>query len=130
MAKYPFQDPGLALEERVKDLLARLSLEEKVSQMAHESKAIPRLEIPAYNWWNEGLHGVGRAGVATVFPQAIGLAATFDPDLVHRIAVATSDEARAIAASTRGSHSGVRMSIFSATRAGAGVRKPTGRTPA
>ena len=95
MLQYPFQDPGLALEERVQDLIARLSLEEKVSQMAHESKAIPRLEIPAYNWWNEGLHGVGRAGVATVFPQAIGLAATFDPDLVHRIAGATSDEARA-----------------------------------
>jgi len=75
--------------------VARLSLEEKVSQMAHESKAIVRLGIPAYNWWNEGLHGVGRAGVATVFPQAIGLAATFDPDLVHRIADATSDEARA-----------------------------------
>ena len=95
MPQYPFQDPGLALEERVQDLVARLSLEEKVSQMAHESKAIPRLEIPAYNWWNEGLHGVGRAGVATVFPQAIGLAATFDPELVHRIAEATSDEARA-----------------------------------
>jgi len=95
MPQYPFQDPGLALEERVQDLVARLSLEEKVSQMAHESKAIPRLEIPAYNWWNEGLHGVGRAGVATVFPQAIGLAAAFDPDLVHRVAGATSDEARA-----------------------------------
>jgi len=95
MPQYPFQDPGLALEDRVQDLMARLSLEEKVSQMAHESKAIPRLEIPAYNWWNEGLHGVGRSGVATVFPQAIGLAATFDPDLVHRIAGATSDEARA-----------------------------------
>ena len=95
MPQYPFQDPRLALEERVKDLVARLSLEEKVSQMAHESKPIPRLDVPAYNWWNEGLHGVGRAGVATVFPQAIGLAATFDPDLVGRIAEATSDEARA-----------------------------------
>ncbi len=95
MPQYPFQDPRLAREERVQDLLARLSLEEKVSQMAHESRAIPRLEIPSYNWWNEGLHGVGRAGVATVFPQAIGLASTFDPDLVHRIARATSDEARA-----------------------------------
>jgi beta-glucosidase len=95
MPQYPFQDPGLALEERVQDLLSRLSLEEKISQMAHESRAIPRLEIPAYNWWNEGLHGVGRAGVATVFPQAIGLACTFDPDLVRRIASATSDEARA-----------------------------------
>ncbi|MGD0724044.1 MAG: glycoside hydrolase family 3 C-terminal domain-containing protein [Spirochaetia bacterium] len=95
MPQYPFQDPRLAWEGRVQDLLARLSLEEKVSQMAHESRAIPRLEIPSYNWWNEGLHGVGRAGVATVFPQAIGLASTFDPDLVHRIARATSDEARA-----------------------------------
>lgn len=95
MATFPFQDPDLALEERVQDLLARLSLEERVSQMAYDSKAIPRLDIPAYNWWNEGLHGVGRAGVATVFPQAIGLASTFDADLIHRIALATSDEARA-----------------------------------
>jgi beta-glucosidase len=95
MANLPFQDSKLPLEERVQDLLRRLSLEEKVSQMAYNSKAIPRLEIPEYNWWNEALHGVGRAGIATVFPQAIGLGATFDPDMVHRVATAAADEARA-----------------------------------
>ena len=95
MAKAPYLDPDLPIESRVRDLMGRMTLEEKVSQMVYESKAIPRLEIPEYNWWNEGLHGVGRAGVATVFPQAIGLAATFDVGLVGRVAVAISDEARA-----------------------------------
>jgi len=90
-----YLDPDVPLEDRVRDLLGRMTLEEKVSQMIYESKAIPRLQIPEYNWWNEGLHGVGRAGIATVFPQAIGLAAAFDPDLVGRIATAVSDEARA-----------------------------------
>ncbi|HUI72482.1 MAG TPA: glycoside hydrolase family 3 C-terminal domain-containing protein [Spirochaetia bacterium] len=95
MAKTPYLDPDLTLEERVHDLLGRMTLEEKVSQMVYESKAIPRLGIPEYNWWNEGLHGVGRAGIATVFPQAIGLAASFDTSLLERIATAVSDEARA-----------------------------------
>jgi beta-glucosidase len=72
-----------------------MSLEEKVSQMVSDAPAVERLGIPAYNWWNECLHGVGRAGVATVFPQAIGVAATWNPDLVHEIATAISDEARA-----------------------------------
>ena len=63
---------------RAEDLVSRMTLEEKVSQMVHEAPAIPRLGVPGYNWWNECLHGVGRAGVATVFPQAIGLAATLD----------------------------------------------------
>ncbi|NLF15092.1 MAG: hypothetical protein GX597_25150, partial [Anaerolineaceae bacterium] len=72
-----------------------MTLEEKISQMGFDAPAIERLGIPAYNWWNECLHGVGRAGVATVFPQAIGLAATWNPDLLHRVATATSDEARA-----------------------------------
>ncbi|MBM3472667.1 MAG: glycoside hydrolase family 3 protein [Armatimonadetes bacterium] len=72
-----------------------MTLEEKVGQMVHEAEAVERLGIPAYNWWNECLHGVGRAGIATVFPQAIGLAATWNPDLLHRVAVAISDEARA-----------------------------------
>jgi beta-glucosidase len=83
------------LQQRVTDLVSRMTLEEKVSQMVYDAPAIERLGIPAYNWWNECLHGVGRAGVATVFPQAIGLAATWNPDLLHQIAVATSDEARA-----------------------------------
>jgi beta-glucosidase len=85
----------LTLQQRVADLVSRMTLEEKVSQMVYDAPAIERLGIPQYNWWNECLHGVGRAGVATVFPQAIGLAATWNPDLVHQIAVATSDEARA-----------------------------------
>jgi beta-glucosidase len=91
----PWQDSSFAFGERVRDLLGRMTLKEKISQMMHESPAVPRLGIPSYNWWNECLHGVGRAGKATVFPQAIGLAASFDPDLVLRIASAISDEARA-----------------------------------
>ena len=95
MARTPYLDPDLPVEQRVQDLVGRMTLEEKVSQMVYESRAIPRLGIPEYNWWNEGLHGVGRAGIATVFPQAIGLAAAFDLSLLGRIAVAVSDEARA-----------------------------------
>jgi beta-glucosidase len=72
-----------------------MTLEEKVSQMLYNSPAIERLGVPEYNWWNECLHGVGRAGRATVFPQAIGMAATFDEDLILRISTAISDEARA-----------------------------------
>ncbi|HSU38476.1 MAG TPA: hypothetical protein VLJ38_02880, partial [Polyangiaceae bacterium] len=72
---FPFQDPELPVEERVRDLVSRLSLEEKAGQMLHQAPAVPRLGLPAYNWWNEGLHGVARAGIATVFPQAIALAA-------------------------------------------------------
>jgi beta-glucosidase len=85
----------LTLQERVTDLVSRMTLEEKISQMVFDAPAIERLGIPQYNWWNESLHGVGRAGVATVFPQSIGLAATWNPDLVHQIATAISDEARA-----------------------------------
>jgi beta-glucosidase len=91
----PYQDPSLPLEQRVNDLVSRMSLEEKVSQMQDVAAAIPRLGVPAYNWWNEGLHGVARAGNATVFPQAIGLAATWDTDLIHRVADVISTEARA-----------------------------------
>jgi beta-glucosidase len=95
MTDFPFQDPLLPVQDRVRDLLGRLTLPEKVSQMVYDSPAIERLGIPEYNWWNEALHGVGRAGIATVFPQAIGLASTFDPELVKKVASATADEARA-----------------------------------
>jgi len=93
--KYPFQDSDIPLEERIDDLLSRLTLEEKASLMLYSNPAINRLGIPEYNWWNESLHGVGRAGKATVFPQAIGLAASFDKDLLFQVATVISDEARA-----------------------------------
>src|SRR5262249_59899780 len=92
---FPFQAPDRPLDERVRDLLSRLTLPEKLTQMLHEAPAIPRLGIPAYNWWNECLHGVARAGVATVFPQAIGLAATWNAPLLERIAGVIADEGRA-----------------------------------
>jgi beta-glucosidase len=90
-----YKDPTRPIEERVDDLISRMTLEEKISQMVNDAPAIERLGVPEYNWWNECLHGVGRAGIATVFPQAIGLAATWDTDLIYRIATAISDEARA-----------------------------------
>ena len=93
--KYPFQDPKLDVESRAKDLLKRLSLEEKVAQMQDVAPAIDRLEIAEYNWWNESLHGVARAGAATSYPQAIGMAATWNPDLIFKVADAISSEARA-----------------------------------
>jgi beta-glucosidase len=90
-----YLDPDRPLEVRVRDLIGRMTLEEKVSQLQYTSAEIPRLGIPAYNWWNEALHGVARAGRATVFPQAIGLAATWDTALLHQVASVISDEARA-----------------------------------
>lgn len=90
-----YKDESLSFEERARDLVSRMTLDEKVSQMVHASAAIPRLGIPAYNWWNEALHGVARAGVATMFPQAIGMAATFDDELMYRIADVISTEGRA-----------------------------------
>ncbi len=90
-----YKDPSLSVEQRVDDLVGRMTLEEKISQMLNAAPAIERLDIPEYDWWNECLHGVARAGIATVFPQAIGLASTWNTDLVSRVAVAISDEARA-----------------------------------
>lgn len=84
-----------SVERRAADLVSRMTLEEKVSQMMDRAPAIPRLEIPEYNWWNEALHGVARSGLATSFPQAIGLAATWDDSLIFRMATVISDEARA-----------------------------------
>jgi beta-glucosidase len=94
-ATYPFQDPSLPVAQRVADLVGRLTPEEKVSQMPLTAAAIPRLGIPEYTWWNEGLHGIARSGYATVFPQAIGLAATWDTPLLHSVGDTISTEARA-----------------------------------
>jgi beta-glucosidase len=91
----PFRNPDLPIAKRVDDLVSRMTLEEKVSQMVHTAAAIPRLGIPEYNWWSEGLHGAAREGYATVFPQAIGLAASFDPDLLHKEADVIGTEFRA-----------------------------------
>lgn len=93
--QFPYQDPNLTPEQRASDLLGRLTLEEKAALMQNTSPAIPRLGIKAYDWWNEALHGVGRAGIATVFPQTIGMAASFDDNLVYKVFTAVSDEARA-----------------------------------
>jgi beta-glucosidase len=90
-----YLDETLSFEERAKDLVSRMTLEEKTSQMVYNAPAIPRLGIPSYNWWNEALHGVARAGTATMFPQAIAMAATFDAELVHDAADIISTEARA-----------------------------------
>src|SRR6266498_1781108 len=90
-----YKDPSLPIEKRVDDLVSRMTLEEKVSQMMNGARAIERLDIPEYEWWNEALHGVARAGYATVFPQAIGLAATWDTDLMSQVADVISTEARA-----------------------------------
>jgi beta-glucosidase len=91
----PYLNPSLPTNERVDDLVARMTLEEKTSQLVNQARAIPRLQVPAYDWWSEALHGVANAGTATVFPEPIGLAATFDVPLIHEMAVVISTEARA-----------------------------------
>ncbi len=93
--KPTFKNPNLPLEQRVNDLLGRLTIAEKISLLGFQSKAVERLGIPAYNWWNEALHGVARAGKATIFPQSIGMAATFNNQLMYDAASAISTEARA-----------------------------------
>jgi beta-glucosidase len=90
-----YKDLSRSFEDRTADLVSRMTLEEKVAQLQNDAPAIPRLDVPAYEWWNEALHGVARAGAATVFPQAIGLAATFDVPLMTEVATAISDEGRA-----------------------------------
>ena len=94
-AQLPYQKTELSFEQRTEDLLSRLTLQEKVDLMRYDSPAIPRAGIPAYNWWNECLHGVARSGLATVFPQAIGMAASFNDALLFDVFTAVSDEARA-----------------------------------
>ncbi|WP_336686947.1 beta-glucosidase [Chryseobacterium bernardetii] len=93
--KYPFRNPDLSVNERIENLLSLLTTEEKIGMMMDNSQAVPRLEIPAYGWWNEALHGVARAGTATVFPQAIGMAATWDVPEHFKTFEMISDEARA-----------------------------------
>lgn len=111
-ASFPFLDPALSLAARIDDLVARLTLPEKINQLLHENNAISRLGVPAYNWWNEACHGVGRNGRATVFPQVIGLAATWNRALVQRVADTIADEARAkhhtaLAAGRHGQYQGL-----------------------
>ena len=134
----PYQNPSLSPSERAEDLLHRLTLKEKVSLMKNGSAAVERLGIPAYDWWNEALHGVGRAGLATVFPQTIGMAATFDDESVYETFNIISTEARAKHTSPSGHrinykgikvlHFGRPTSIFSAIPVGDAVRRPTEKT--
>ncbi|MGC9998275.1 MAG: glycoside hydrolase family 3 C-terminal domain-containing protein [Terriglobia bacterium] len=106
-ASPPYRDPSLPIEKRVDDLIARMTLEEKVRQMQHTAPAIPRLGVPSYDWWSEALHGIARSGYATVFPQAIGMAATWDARLVHHEAevIATETRAKYNQAQREGNHS-------------------------
>ena len=90
-----YSDVSLDFETRATDLVKQMTLDEKISQLGNSSPAITRLGILEYNWWNECLHGVARSGIATVFPQAIGMAATFDPNMINQVANVISDEARA-----------------------------------
>src|SRR4026208_1800583 len=95
MNQSAYLDNNLPIPERVQDLIARLTLDEKVAMMNHPTQGVPRMNIPGYNFWSGALHGVARNGRATVFPQAIGMAATWDKDLIHQIATAIGDEGRA-----------------------------------
>ncbi|MFO7446452.1 MAG: glycoside hydrolase family 3 N-terminal domain-containing protein, partial [Ignavibacteriaceae bacterium] len=127
----PYKNHELSVDERVNDLVSRMTLEEKISQMVYNSPAIERLEIPEYNWWNEALHGVARNGIATVFPQSIGMAAAWDTDLMYRIADVISDEARAkynqaLSRNKRGIYQGITLwspnvNIFRDPRWGRGM---------
>ncbi|MFC2098726.1 glycoside hydrolase family 3 C-terminal domain-containing protein [Bacteroidota bacterium] len=92
---FSFKDPGLTIEERAEILVSQMTLEEKINQLLNGAPAIERLNVPDYNWWSEALHGVARNGEATIFPTGIAMGATFDPDLVKRMASAISTEARA-----------------------------------
>ena len=94
-SELPFRNTSLSTEERVSDLVSRMTLQEKADQLLYTASSIPRLGIPAYTWWNEALHGVARAGYATVFPQSITIANSWDEGLMLNVATAISDEARA-----------------------------------
>jgi len=90
-----YMDPECTNDERAEDLIARMTIAEKVAELMDTAPGVERLGIPTYSWWNEALHGVGRAGLATVFPQAIGMAATWNEELILQVASAISDEGRA-----------------------------------
>ena len=94
-AQLPYQNPNLTSAERAKDLIGRLTLEEKASLMLDQSPAIPRLGIKKFNWWSEALHGLANNGEVSVFPEPIGMAASFNDSLVHQVFNAVSDEVRA-----------------------------------
>lgn len=136
--KFPWYDETIPHEERISLLVKALTLPEKVSMMMNESPEIRRLGIGAFHWWNEACHGVARAGRATVFPQSIGLGATFDEPLIRDIGEAISTEGRvkhAAAAKNRTrnqyltSRTGRRTSTSSAIRAGAGGRRLSASVP-
>jgi len=95
VSKPAYLDPAQPIDRRVEDLVSRMTLEEKASQLVNHTRAIPRLGVPEYKLWSEALHGAANNGIATVFPQAIGLAATFDTALVHEMARATALQGRA-----------------------------------
>src|SRR5579862_5134883 len=105
-SKPAYRDTSLPVEERVDDLVSRMTLEEKVMQMQRTAPEIPRLAVPSYDWWSEALHGVSRSGIATVFPQAIGMAATWDSSLIHSEGetIATEGRARYNQAQREGNH--------------------------
>ncbi|MGA2743577.1 MAG: glycoside hydrolase family 3 C-terminal domain-containing protein [Candidatus Sulfotelmatobacter sp.] len=90
-----YLDPSQPIDVRVDDLVKQMTLEEKATQLVNQARAIPRLQVPSYDWWSEALHGVANAGTATVFPEPIGLAATFDDSLIHEMAIVIGTEARA-----------------------------------
>jgi len=93
--QFPFQNPDLSITKRVDDLLSRMTMQEKIGQLLFKAPSIPRLGVPEYNWWNECLHGVARAGYATVFPQSVTMAASWDKALIYEVSTVISDEARA-----------------------------------
>ncbi|RLE00358.1 MAG: glycoside hydrolase family 3 protein, partial [Bacteroidetes bacterium] len=92
---FPWYNPAIVFEDRLQLLIDEMTIEEKISQLTYDAAAIERLGVPEYNWWSEALHGVARNGRATVFPQPIGMGATFDRELIHRVFTAVSDEGRA-----------------------------------
>ncbi|MEP6643243.1 MAG: glycoside hydrolase family 3 C-terminal domain-containing protein [Acidobacteriaceae bacterium] len=95
LSNSPYLNPALPIDQRVEDIVSRMTLEEKASQLVNQARAIPRLQVPAYDYWSEALHGVAASGVATVFPQAIALSATWDAPLLHNVATVIGTEARA-----------------------------------